>query len=110
MDRKQQDQTSVEQLAKATTKDMLSEEASTPEMQQQLSKWQKSSESISRQQAMITAASSDEKLVRDISILDNHAHLFNLQNGIYDLTSDTILEHNRNHYQKSFIYSFHTRS
>ena len=95
----QQDQTSIEQLAKATTKDMLSEEASTPEMQQQLSKWQKFSESISRQQAMITAASSDEKLVRDISILDNHAHLFNLQNGIYDLTSDTILEHDRKHYQ-----------
>ena len=83
------------QLAKETTRNIPMESVSSPEMIQKLIAWQKSSESMPRQNAMLEAASFDPKIAFPFSIFTKDTNLFNLQNGTYDLINQTLRTHEK---------------
>ena len=78
----------VRQLAKQTTRNIPAEVVSSPEMVQKIITWQKSSEAMPRQNAMLEAASFDPKIAQPFSIFTKDTNLFNLQNGTYDLRTN----------------------
>jgi putative DNA primase/helicase len=80
----------VQQLAKQTTRNMLVEPSYSDEHRSALKKWQHTSESSSRQKAMIELAASEERLVKQSTDLDQHLHLFNAADGTIDLRSGEI--------------------
>ena len=85
----------VRQLAKQTTRNIPIEAVSSPEMVQKIITWQKSSEAMPRQNAMLEAASFDPKIAQPFSIFTKDANLFNLQNGTYDLRNQTLRPHKK---------------
>ena len=87
------DEQCVKQYAKQTTRNMHAEQSFSAEMLQHLAKWQKSSESIARQNAMLEAGSSDPKVTRPYEVFTKDEHLFSLQNGTFDLKKQTLREH-----------------
>ena len=84
------DAAKVQQLAKQTTRNMLVEPSYSDEHRSKLKKWQHTSESSSRQKAMIELAASEERLVKQSTDLDQHLHLFNAADGTIDLHSGEI--------------------
>ena len=58
-------------------------------MMQKLIGWQKTSEAIPRQNAMLDAASFDPKISHPFSVFTTDENLFNLQNGTFDLKPNT---------------------
>ena len=89
------DSTKVHQLAKQTTHNMLAEPSYSDEHRSKLKKWQHTSESSSRQKAMIELAASDERLVKQSTDLDQHLHLFNAADGTIDLRSGEVKKPDR---------------
>ena len=85
----------VQQLAKQTTRNMLVEPSYSDEHRSALKKWQHTSESSSRQKAMIELAASDERLVKQSTDLDQHLHLFNAADGTIDLRSGEVKKPDR---------------
>lgn len=85
----------VRQLAKETTRNIPAESVSSPEMIQKLIAWQKSSEAMPRQNAMLEAACFDPKIAFPFSTFTKDSNLFNLQNGTYDLRSQTLRTHEK---------------
>ena len=83
----------VQQRAKQTTRNMLAEKMPNDEVQQQLKKWQKQSESSPRQKAILTAARSHQNIVQTSEVLDKNKSLFNVANGTLDLESSTLKPH-----------------
>ena len=89
------DSIKVHQLAKQTTRNMLVEPSYSDEHRSKLKKWQHTSESSSRQKAMIELAVSDERLVKQSTDLDQHLHLFNVADGAIDLRSGEVKKPDR---------------
>ncbi|MBL6605974.1 MAG: bifunctional DNA primase/polymerase [Alphaproteobacteria bacterium] len=89
------DYNKVQQLAKQTTRNMLVESSYSDEHRSKLKKWQHTSESSSRQKAMIELAASDERLVKQSTDLDQHLHLFNAADGTIDLRSGEVKKPDR---------------
>lgn len=83
----------IQQRAKQTTRNMLAEKMPNDEVQQQLKKWQKQSESAARQAAILSTARSHEKLVLTSDALDKNKSLFNVANGTLDLERSTLKPH-----------------
>ena len=69
---------------------MLVEPSYSDEHRSKLKKWQHTSESSSRQKAMIELAASEERLVKQSTELDQHLHLFNAADSTIDLHSGEI--------------------
>lgn len=92
------DEAKVRQFAKRTTRDMPAEPSISNEIMQKRIAWQKASEAIARQTAMLEAASFDPLINRTSSIFANDLDLFNLNNGTFDLRSQTLRDHNRSDY------------
>ncbi len=69
---------------------MLVEPSYSDEHRSKLKKWQHTSESSSRQKAMIELAASEERLVKQSTDLDQNLHLFNAADGTIDLHSGEI--------------------
>ena len=88
----------IRQCAKKTTRNMPIEAVHSTEMMQKLIAWQKTTESIARQNAMLEAASSDPKISRPYEVFTKDEHLFNLQNGTFNLNKQTLLEHRQEDY------------
>jgi len=79
------DPASVQQCAKETTRNMLTEPSYSEEHRSALTQWQRQSESHGKQKAMIELAASEHKLVKQSTVLDRHLHLFNAADGTIDL-------------------------
>jgi putative DNA primase/helicase len=92
------DEHRVKQFAKQTTRDIPSEPVISSEMMQKLITWQKTSEAMSRQNAMLEAACFDPKVSRPFSVFTNDLELFNLSNGTFNLKKQILCEHNRADY------------
>lgn len=90
--------TKISQKAKMTARNMLVEAADFPEISDSLRKWQKSSESIQRQLAMITAAQSHPDISKQTDDLNYSTELFNTKNGTLDLKKASFKEHERTDY------------
>ncbi len=89
------DSAKVHQLAKQTTRNMLVEPSYSDEHRSKLKKWQHTSESSSKQKAMIELAASEERLVKQSTDLDQHLHLFNAADGTIDLRSGEVKDPDR---------------
>ncbi len=85
----------VRQRAKQTTRNIPKEAMSYPEMMQKLIGWQKTSEAIPKQNAMLDAASFDPKISHPFSIFTTDENLFNLQNGTFDLRTQILRNHEK---------------
>ena len=85
----------VRQLAKQTTRNMPKEAANSPEMLQRIMSWEKKTEAMPRQHAMLQAASFEPKIAHPFSIFNKDENLFNLQNGTFDLISQTFRTHEK---------------
>ena len=79
------DLATVQQRAKETTRNMLTEASYSEEHRSALNKWQRQSESHCKQKAMIELAAFEPKLVKQSTDLDRHLHLFNAADGTIDL-------------------------
>ena len=75
----------VQQRAKETTRNMLTEASYSEEYRSALNKWQRQSESHCKRKAMIELAAFEPKLVKQSTDLDRHLHLFNAADGTIDL-------------------------
>jgi len=89
------DAAKVQQLAKQTTRNMLVEPSYSDEHRSALKKWQHTSESSSKQKAMIELAASEERLVKQSTDLDQHPHIFNAADGTIDLRSGEVKDPDR---------------
>jgi putative DNA primase/helicase len=89
------DAAKVQQLAKQTTRNMLVEPSYSDEHRSALKKWQHTSESSSKQKAMIELAASEERMVKQSTDLDQHLHLFNAADGTIDLRSGEVKDPDR---------------
>ena len=74
---------------------MLVEPSYSDEHRSKLKKWQHTSESSSRQKAMIELAASDERLVKQSTDLDQCLYLFNAADGTIDLHSGEVKKPDR---------------
>ena len=88
---------SVFKMAEKTTKDINAEIASLPDFSDQIKKWAKNSENVTRQKAMLETAR--HHLDTNFNKFNNNKFLFNLNNGTYDLKQSRI----RNHEPKDLI-------
>ena len=88
----------VKQFAKKTTRDIPAEPSISPEIMQKRIAWQKASEAVPRQNAMLEAACSDPAIARHSSIFADDLDLLNLPNGTFDLRNQTIRSHDRTDY------------
>ena len=74
---------------------MLVEPSYSDEHRSALKRWQHTSESSSKQKAMIELAASEERLVKQSTDLDQHLHLFNAADGTIDLRSGEVKDPDR---------------
>jgi len=88
---------SIFKMAEKTTKDINAEIASLPHLSDQIKKWAKNSENVTRQKAMLETAR--HHLDTNFNKFNNNKFLFNLNNGTYDLKNSKI----RNHEPKDLI-------
>jgi len=88
---------SIFKLAEKTTKDINTEIAILPDFSDQIKKWAKNSENVTRQKAMLETAR--HHLDTNFNKFNNNKFLFNLNNGTYDLKRFKI----RNHDPKDLI-------
>jgi len=83
----------VKQYAKNTTRKISAEASGRPDLAGEIIKWQKTSESVARQNAMLETASSDPEISRPFDLFLKDWHLFNVQNGTFELNKQILREH-----------------
>ena len=83
----------VKQYAKNTTRKISTEASGRPDLAGDIIKWQKTSESVARQSAMLETASSDPEISRPFDLFLKDSHLFNVQNGTFELNKQILREH-----------------
>lgn len=90
----------VDQLGKQTVRGILREAADEPndERSEALVAFAKSSESISRRNAMLTLARSEPPIPITPEVLDKNAWILNCSNGKLDLRTGQLCEHRREDY------------